>query len=150
LLTCEAEAQGRSRPDNRMSTYYEHIMPWYDKCQSLNPPAFNRTLFPVFFEPSNQTTTEGISSGLPMASSTYARSTATLHNSVDAPAMITAAPASTFTPPTPTTDVTTRRRFGCLLCPKTFDRLSRAEACHNEHVDWKQYVCGGGCGDATW
>ncbi|KIM25529.1 hypothetical protein M408DRAFT_26084 [Serendipita vermifera MAFF 305830] len=51
--------------------------------------------------------------------------------------------------PTPTPQAQTppsrSRKFRCSMCPRTFDRASRVEDCHNRHLDCKPHKCLGRC-----
>jgi len=150
VLTREADAKGTCQLDDQLWTRYEPTTPWYYELQTLNSLFFNEPLFPMRFEPSNQAPTEDVPASHPTFSPAYVPSSSTPNISMRAPVATAVAPALTIGPPTPATNVTTRRRFGCPLCPKTFDRLARAEACHNEHLDLKPHVCRGVCGDVAW
>jgi hypothetical protein len=150
MLTCEADAQGAPQPDDGIRTHHESTTPWCNEPRALDSVHINELAFPMFFEPANQAAMEDIPAGqsrLPLA---YDLSSSKLNISMDIPAMTTVAPALTIAPPTPAASVTTRHRFGCLLCPKAFDRLTRAETCYDEHLDRKRHVCHGVCGKANW
>ena len=150
VLTREADTQGTPQLVDQILTHHEPTIPGYNEPQSLTPFAFSEPLSPMFFQPSNQAATGDIPANQPIPSSAHLDSSTTSNISTDVPAMNGVVPASTTAPPVPTTNVTTQHRFGCPLCPKTFDRLTRAEACHNEHLDLKPHVCHGACGDVAW
>jgi hypothetical protein len=54
--------------------------------------------------------------------------------------------------PRPKTATLATRRFKCFTptCQKSFDRYTRAEACHNRHLKAQPNVCGGVCGNQNW
>lgn len=42
------------------------------------------------------------------------------------------------------------KKYGCRICQKMFDRLTRANECEIKHSDDKPYPCNGKCGDPNW
>ncbi|PVG03564.1 hypothetical protein CPB86DRAFT_695095 [Serendipita vermifera] len=44
-------------------------------------------------------------------------------------------------------EVVNGNKYQCPTCGDRFNRLSRAESCHNSHSGSKPFVCGGQCGD---
>ena len=48
------------------------------------------------------------------------------------------------------TSQVSQAKFECVLCTKTFDRSSRAEACFNLHLGARPHLCKGACGNPNW
>ncbi len=80
--------------------------------------------------------------------------TSPLNSSVSstAPALVFSPLGSTNGTIGPSSATSRQRKFKCPIsgCPRTFDRLNRAQACQNYHLGETPYACLGACGDQNW
>jgi len=81
---------------------------------------------------------------------THGQSSVMQYVSIGTLAVIGSPLPTTDGPPTTYPQVTPQRKFACSLCPKRFDRSSRADACLNAHLGRKPHVCPGTCGNTLW
>jgi hypothetical protein len=144
-LTRGADTQGT---ENQTLPPYEPTMAWHDELQYMD--RHNLPDPPMFFEQANESAIGATLTSQAAPSTAHASSITTANTSKNAHAMTTAPPVSNLAPSAPTPQVTTQGRFGCAVCPRSFDRFTRAEACHYNHLGWKPHRCRGTCGNAAW
>jgi len=134
-----------SREEGHNPTDSYPIQPRYDGQNSMDPTTHSGNTFPTLLGgPIQATNGSGhtplgddvpsvVLTNVPM--NNYGPSVA--WNTTPVVAAIPATPQHKFPCPFP-------------MCPKTFDRLSRADACLNAHLGRKPYVCLGTCGNISW
>jgi hypothetical protein len=146
------DTRGISHPDDQILTHDQFAALQYDEPRSMDSPTFSSAHLLMVPTASAQAPAGKMVGAQSTPSPVYTLSSNTTVGLSNNPVSTVAPAASNAAPPATATHVTTRRRFSCPMpaCPRTFDRLTRADACHNKHIDWKPHVCQGACGDATW